>query len=153
MSNLSANFTGVLLPVFYVRDALGSLSFYRDVCGFSTVPFNKHEASEGSEAESTGSPVFIRMCAATQEFALHLNDGTYDAVGGVRHYFAVQDVDLHHREIVRRGGSPTEIQDLPWMRLFSITDPDGHILFFQTPNRAWEARVLRRATRKEGQGG
>ena len=78
----------------------------------------------------------IRMAAVDQEFALHLNDGDFSSVGGNRHYFEVKDVDRQHRGIVERGGTPTEIADHPWMRLFSVTDLDGHKIFFQTPNPA-----------------
>ena len=145
MSELSSNFTGVLLPVFYVRDVAKSLAFYKDICGFDRVRLPGENAKKASGESSPGEPpYFVRMQAGEQEFALHLNDGPNLTVGGVRHYFAVKDVDRHHREVARRGGEPSEIQDLPWMRLFSVTDPDGHLLFFQTPNREWEARVLGR---------
>lgn len=150
VSEISNNFTGVLLPVFYVRDTLASAEFYREICGFSTVSFYAAEAGlEAVEQKREELPTFIRMCAASQEFALHLNEGPSAAVGGTKHYFEVKDVDRHRQEIEERGGSPTEIFDLPWMRLFSVTDPDGHILYFQTPNPEWEARMRRLPTREE----
>ena len=150
MSDLSTNFTGVLLPVFYVSDVARSLEFYRDICGFDRVQLPEESKREANGGSSSGEPpYFVRMQAGTQEFALHLSDAPNLTMGGVRHYFAVKDVDLHHEEVRRRGGDPTQVQDLPWMRLFSVTDPDGHVLFFQTPNWEWEARVLGRTQQDE----
>ena len=132
------NFTGIILPVFFVKDTLASLHFYRDVCGFTLVSFYDHDAGrEVKEWDKSELPTFIRMGAASQEFALHLNRGEFPSIGGSLHYFEVKDVDGQHREMIARGGVPTKIIALPWMRLFSITDPDGHRICFQTPDPTW----------------
>ena len=134
----SENFTGVILPVFFVKDTLASLHFYRDLCGFTLKSFYDSElGSEVTEWHKTELPTFIRLAAADQEFALHLNNGKFSSIGGNLHYFEVRDVDSQYRMIAERGGRPSEIADLPWMRLFSVTDPDGHKLFFQTPDPTW----------------
>jgi len=138
ISETSENFTGVILPVFFVKDTLASLHFYRDICGFKPKAFYDRESGrEVPDWLKAEPPTFIRMAAASQEFALHLNTEEFSSVGGNLHYFEVKDVDSQHREIVAGGGNPTEIADLPWMRLFSVTDPDGHKIFFQTPNLKW----------------
>lgn len=138
ITKTSENFTGVILPVFFVKDTLASLHFYRDLCGFTLKAFYDRESGrEVTDWLKAELPTFIRMAAASQEFGLHLNSGEFSSVGGSLHYFEVKDVDSQHRDIVARGGMPTEIADLPWMRLFSVTDPDGHKIFFQTPNSKW----------------
>ena len=62
------------------------------------------------------------MATADQEFGLHLNKREFSSVGGTPHYFKVNDVDSRHRGIVERGGTPTEISNLPWIGLSSVTD-------------------------------
>jgi len=134
----SENFIGVILPVFFVNDTLVSLGFYRDLCGFTLKTFYDGETGrEVKEWQKPEPPTFIRMAAANQEFALHLNLGEFSSIGGTLHYFEVKDVDSQHRGIVEQGGAPSNIVDLPWMRLFSINDPDGHKIFFQKPNPEW----------------
>jgi len=138
ISESAENFTGVILPVFFVKDTLASLHFYCDVCGFTLKSFYDPELSrEVKEWKKSEPPTFIRMAAASQEFALHLNSGEFSSIGGNLHYFEVKNVDSQLRSIIERGGAPTNIIDLPWMRLFSITDLDGHKIFFQTPNPKW----------------
>ena len=137
-TKISSSFTGVILPVFFVKDTLVSLYFYRDICGFTLKSFYDSElGSEVKEWYKTELPTFIRLAAADQELALHLNNGEFSYIGGNLHYFEVGDVDGQRRNIVETGGTPTEIADLPWMRLFSVIDPDGHKLFFQTPEPTW----------------
>jgi len=132
------NFTGVVLPVFFVKNTLASLRFYRDLCGFKLKTF--YDGESGREVKDwtyAEPPTFIRMAASTQEFALHLNRGEFSSIGGNRHYFEVKDIERQYRDIIERGGSPTMIADLPWMRLFSMTDPDGHRIYFQTTDPTW----------------
>ena len=139
LPRVPSNYSGVVLPVFYVRDILASVRFYKNVCGFSVISFLDAEAAEEVNVWEKSEPrLFVRMCAASQESALHLNRGEFSSMDGMKRYFEVNDVDRQHREIEERGGSPTEIASLPWMRVFSVADPDRHILYFQTPNSKWE---------------
>ncbi|MFC2078759.1 VOC family protein [Candidatus Bipolaricaulota bacterium] len=138
MTTGECNFTGVVLPVFFVKDTLDSLRFYRDVCGFSVAGYFDDKAGEEVEEWTrTDSPLFVRLQAGPLEFALHLNKGDFEAIGGAKHYFEVRDVDRQHELVLEQDGDPTDIHDLPWMRLFAVSDPDGHRLFFQTPNPEW----------------
>jgi hypothetical protein len=135
---ISDNFTGDILPVFFVKDTLMSLHFFRDPCGFSLKAFyDKATEREVKDWHNKELPIFIRMAASDQEFALHINSGEFSSVGGNLHYFEVKDVDRKYQDIVELGETPTEIADLPWMRLFSVTDPGGHKIFFQTANPEW----------------
>ncbi|MBU1049088.1 VOC family protein [Candidatus Bipolaricaulota bacterium] len=146
MSRLSC-FTGVILPVFYVRDTSESVRFYRDICGFSVVSYYDTERGEEVETWEREDPsLFVRLRAASQEFGLHLRRDESSGVAGTKHYFEVSDVDQHHREMATRGGHPGKIDDLPWMRLFEVIDPDGHVLVFQTPHSEWLTRPRTGAT-------
>lgn len=108
------NFTDLILPVFYVKDTLASLSFYRELCGFILISF--YDSALGREVkvwQKPEPPTFIRMAAANQEFGLHLNRGEFSAIGGSPHYFEVNDVESKHQELIAWGGTPTNIIDLP----------------------------------------
>ncbi len=129
-----SEFTGEILTVFYVKDLQQSVAFYSDVLGFRFDHYYDHH-SGGSTVEWSydDSPVYAEMWAGPSSFALHLAKTDYEKrVGGSIHYFSVRDVDAHYRAVAERGGTPSDIIGRPWMRMFSLTDPDGHRLFFQT---------------------
>lgn len=91
-TEISSNFTGVILPVFFAKDTLVSLRFYRDLCGFTLKAFYDRESGkEVKDWHRTEPPTFIRMAAADQEFVLHLNNGEFSSVGGNLHYFEVKE--------------------------------------------------------------
>jgi catechol 2,3-dioxygenase-like lactoylglutathione lyase family enzyme len=127
-----AGFTGKLLPVFFVRDVATSVEFYRDVLGFELRHF--FDYSEGKQVEQwtrEEPPIWALMAAGTQTFALHrAADPSALVIGGMRHYFLVDDVDRHYERVRAAGGQVGPLTDKPWMKLFSIRDPDGHEIFF-----------------------
>ena len=140
MSEARTNFTGVVLPVLYVKDTLASVRFYRGICGFSVASFFDDEAAEEvTEWTRSDPPLFVRIRAASQEFALHLVRSEAHVASGTKLYFEVRNVGRQRGQILESGGSPSDIVDLPWMTLFSVTDPDGHTLSFQEPNPEWKA--------------
>ena len=128
-------FTGEMLPVFYVRDVDRSVEFYRDILGFEFHHFWDYgQSKEVRQWAADSPPVYAEMAAGDLKFALHLAQQPYELqVGGVVHYFRVRDVDAHHRMVAQQGGEPTALVEHPWMRMFSITDPDGHRVFFCSP--------------------
>lgn len=130
-------FTGEMLPVFYVRDVERSVKFYRDILGFEFHHFWDYgQSKEVRQWAAAGSPVYAEMAAGDLKFALHLAQQPYELqVGGVVHYFHVRDVDAHHRRVAQQGGEPSGLVERPWMRMFSVTDPDGHRFFFYSPPR------------------
>jgi predicted enzyme related to lactoylglutathione lyase len=129
------DFTGEILPVFYVSDVRRSVRFYRDVLGFVFRHFWDYDKNEGvTEWKAAQAPIYAEMAAGKQKFGLHLTrELSNPQVCGVIHYFRVGDVDACHAAILERGGDPGELLERPWMRMFSIEDPDGHRLFFFTP--------------------
>ncbi len=127
-------FTGEILTVLYVKDLQQSVAFYRDVLGFRFDHYYDHH-SGGSTVDWSydDSPVYAEMWAGPSRFALHLAKNDYETrVGGSIHHFSVSDVDAHSKAVTERGGTPSEMIDRSWMRMFSVEDPDGHRLFFQT---------------------
>lgn len=126
------DFTGEMLPVFYVTDVCKSVEFYRDALGFEFHHFWDYgKSAKVREWGAADPPVYAEMAAGDQKFALHLALEPYELqVGGVIHYFRVRDVDAHHRAVAERGGKPNALVERPWMRMFSVNDPDGHRLFF-----------------------
>jgi predicted enzyme related to lactoylglutathione lyase len=110
-----------------VADVARSLVFYRDVLGFESRP----------PAVVSG-PALIELVRG---------DEAADSTGAMRPrgaallFFQMDDVRGFREAVVRRGGSPTELEKVNWikMRMFQIRDPDGHTLWFaqsfQEPDR------------------
>ena len=127
-------FTGEILPVFYVRDVIKSVEFYRNNLGFKFNHYWDYENNKPlTEWKSKEKPVYAQMEAGSQKFAIHLFLKKEDLnSGGVIHYFEVKDVDAHYNWIQSRGFQPDSIYIRPWMRMFSVTDMDEHKIFFYT---------------------
>lgn len=126
-------FSGEYLPVFYVSDSRESVDFYGKL-GFRVNSYYDYEAGKDVEVWTKQSPpIYIEMLAADFKFALHLTPEDQElVVGGMRHYFGVADVDAHREFVTGNGITASKIYDRPWMRMFYVRDPDGHVLFFFT---------------------
>jgi predicted enzyme related to lactoylglutathione lyase len=135
MPETQGGFTGEILPVFYVSDVRKSVQFYRDVLGFEFHHYWDYDENEQvREWKDAEPPIYAEMAAGDQKFALHLAQTPYETqVGGVIHYFRVQDVSAHYRQVKSQGGEPGPLISRPWMHMFSIVDADGHRIFFYTP--------------------
>jgi lactoylglutathione lyase len=127
------DFTGKILPVFFVTDVLRSVDFYLAL-GFEFRHFFDYAAGEKvQEWLSDEPPIWALMSAGPQTFALHRVPDSVDlVVGGMRHYFLMPDVDRHYERVQALGIETGELADRPWMKMFSVTDPDGHLIFFGT---------------------
>jgi uncharacterized glyoxalase superfamily protein PhnB len=127
-------FTGEILPVFYVSDVLRSVAFYTQKLGFVCDHFFDQETG-GSVKTWTKSvkPIYAEMRSGEHKFALHLTpkpDSFH--LGGMIHYFGVKDVRAHFNWVKSQGVEVGELKERPWMNMFSVTDPDGHMLYFFT---------------------
>ena len=133
-------FTGTILPVFYVKDVLRSVEFWRDSLGFECYDCYDHEAG-GAAKEWTNdtAPYCVEMRAGPLVFALHLarNPDSLQ-VGGMIHYFEVPHVYQSHERLTSRGMDVSKIYERPWMNMFRIIDPDGHEIFFFTRPAGWD---------------
>jgi catechol 2,3-dioxygenase-like lactoylglutathione lyase family enzyme len=130
-----SQFTGELLPVFYVTDVKNSVHFYRDILGFEFHHFFDYDKGEQVKTwESDEPPIWALMSAGDQEFGLHLGKSDYELrVGGVVHYFEVTDVKSHYDMVKQNDIKMSELIEKPWMTMFWVLDPDGHKIFIQTP--------------------
>ncbi len=126
-------FTGEILPVFYVTDVLKSVAFYRAV-GFDFHHFFDYSEGERvQEWREEEPPIWAEMAAGSQTFGIHrIGEDKKLTVGGMRHYFLVEDVEAHYRLVKAAGVETGELIDKPWMKMFSVEDPDGHEIFFGT---------------------
>jgi uncharacterized glyoxalase superfamily protein PhnB len=94
-------------------DVNRAVGFWRDVLGFEV------ERSPGQdEINLTSGPARIRF-------------GEHDRAPAIL-FFETDDVDAMHALIRRRGGRPSEPEDVNWikMRMFQVQDPDGHVIWF-----------------------
>jgi catechol 2,3-dioxygenase-like lactoylglutathione lyase family enzyme len=116
-----------------------STAFYRDVLGFE---MRKQEGS----IEVVYGPARIRF--GTHGYAPDDWD-TPLPPGSAILFFQTDDVAAMHAVIRSRGGQPSEMQRVNWikMRMFEIRDPDGHTLWFgqsyDAPNAPVPQHMLR----------
>src|SRR5262249_52906683 len=112
-----------------VADAVRSLSFYRDVLGF-TLNWQHPQDGIPSVAE-------VQLAQAKIQFGAH--DGVRDnpeqrsARRATILFFETNDVAALHAGIKKRGGKAGELKVVEyWMRMqiFSISDPDDHSIWF-----------------------
>jgi uncharacterized glyoxalase superfamily protein PhnB len=127
------DFTSEILPVFYVTNSLKSVEFYQ-LLGFEFNHFHDYDTGESvKEWKKDTMPIYAQMSSGDQKFAIHLIRETDTLkVDGMRHYFGVKDVDKHYKTVKENGTEVSQMYDRPWMRMFYVTDPDGHVIFFFT---------------------
>ncbi len=105
-----------------VADAARSLLFYRDILGFDV-------RGQPGVIEAVYGPACI-------QFERQDNAPTEMEEPRARRsailFFETDDVEAMHAAIRARGGAPSEMEKVNWikMRMFEIRDPDGHALWF-----------------------
>jgi predicted enzyme related to lactoylglutathione lyase len=117
--------TAIISPVsrfIGVADTARSATFYRDILGFDI-------REEGGALEAVCGPA--RLQFGTHDYGPG-HAGEQRSLGSAMLFFNTGDVDAMHAAIHARGGAPSEIEKVNWikMRLFAIRDPDGHTLWF-----------------------
>jgi len=129
-----------------VADVDRSIAFYRDVLGFEARPAPRGE-SLPAVAEVVMGPARIEL--STEETAAD-STGDKRPRGAAILFFETDDVGGMRQAVVGRGGAPSELEKVNWikMRVFQIADPDGHLLWFaqsfQEPERPKDAARQRR---------
>jgi catechol 2,3-dioxygenase-like lactoylglutathione lyase family enzyme len=109
--------TSPVVRLIQVAGIPRSSEFYRDILGFEI-----RENADGPEAIS--GPARIRF--ADRRFA-----DPHDTSPAVLFFQAAGIAEFHAR-ISDRGGNPSAIQRVNWIKMstFEIRDPDGHVLWF-----------------------
>jgi uncharacterized glyoxalase superfamily protein PhnB len=105
-----------------------SVAFYRDILGFDVRRIDQGDGVPAT-AEAMSGPARIQLGA---------QDNAYDSTGQRRPrgaailFFETDDVAALRDVVVARGGTPSELEKVNWikMRVFEVRDPDGHTLWF-----------------------
>jgi predicted enzyme related to lactoylglutathione lyase len=125
MSESSSSEPQITSPVSRVlgaRDVERTVAFWRDVLGFD---LNEH-TDDGVEITSGRARIQFGKLDAAPDFS------TERPPGSAIVFFDTDDVDAMHAAIRRRGGQPSELEKVNWIkrRVFEIRDPDGHVIWF-----------------------
>src|SRR5581483_10701841 len=99
-----------VMRVIGVTDAARSAAFYTGILGF-----------ENHQDEVASGPARVRFAPPGSA-----------APGSAQLFFETADVVAAHAAVRERGGHPSEIDKVNWikMQMFAIRDPDGHTLWF-----------------------
>jgi lactoylglutathione lyase len=121
----------VLMASLTVRDIHRSLSWYRDIVGFTVE----------TQMEREGKLRAVRLSAGPVRILINQDDGAkgWDRAKGEGFSLTFntnQDIDDIANGIKARGGElASEPADMPWgVRMFRLVDPDGYKLSISKPN-------------------
>lgn len=101
-----------------VADSVRSTAFYRDVLGFDV-------SEQAGAVEGVYGPARLR-------FNTRGSAKEQQSPGPSIVFLETDDIAAMHSAIGARGGSPSEVEKVNWikMQMFSVRDPDGHTLWF-----------------------
>lgn len=125
-------YQGHVSAMLYVSDLKRSVEFYRQKLGFGFTGYWDDENERVTDDyEEAGEPGYASVKVGESEIGLHLDP---DFEAGPRRFelhVRVDDADAVYEELTDRGVDATEPADQPWgARMFSVTDPDGHVWDF-----------------------
>lgn len=115
-----------------VKDPGRSAAFFREVLGFEV-------NEEPAGAEAVLGPARIAF-------------GKEERAGGAVLFLQTEDVAAAREAIRARGGAPSEIEQVNWikMRMFEIRDPDGNVLWFGQSYHKEQDSPSRRGSQPDG---
>jgi len=131
-----------------VTDIDRSLAFYRDVLGFAV---KQEPGNIETQAEATLGPVRIHFGKegyAPGDWALQNPRPPGSAIV----FLQTDDVAATRSAIAARGGAPSEIEKVNWikMRMFEIRDPDGNVIWFGQTYHKDQGSPSRRESQPRG---
>jgi len=135
-SDAPVQFEGFHL-VLYVEDVRQSVRFYEEALGFKLVHFVIGSAKEVIRlSASDPDPYAALLVAGDQKISLQRNSGEVPLPAtGARFHFTISNPATYYARLtghkLKIHHLVRSINDEPFM--FSVTDPDGHWLFFQGP--------------------
>jgi catechol 2,3-dioxygenase-like lactoylglutathione lyase family enzyme len=105
------------------RDIARTSAFWRDVLGFQE---GERAADGGIELTSGRARIHFGGTDTAPDFS---SDGP---PGSAIVFFDVSDVEAMHTAIATRGGQPSALEKVNWIkrRVFEVRDPDGHVVWF-----------------------
>lgn len=104
------------------RDVDRTVAFWREVLGFEV-----RESSEGgAELHSGRARIRLGSLDSAPDFSKEGPPGSAIV------FFDTNDVEAMHAAIRRRGGQPSDVEKVNWIkrRVFEVRDPDGHPIWF-----------------------
>jgi uncharacterized glyoxalase superfamily protein PhnB len=106
------------------RDVARAVKFWRDVLGFEV----RGSTADGA-TELVSGEAYIRL---DQSDEAPDRSGPGRPPGAAIVFFQTNDVEAMHAAVRARGGEPSELEKVNWikMRVFQVRDPDGHTLWF-----------------------
>jgi catechol 2,3-dioxygenase-like lactoylglutathione lyase family enzyme len=114
--------TAPVSRVLGARDADRTVAFWRDILGFEV----SAHAEDGLELRSGRARIHVGSLDIAPDLS---HEGP---PGSAIVFFDTNDVEAMHAAIRRRGGQPSELEKVNWIkrRVFEIRDPDGHVIWF-----------------------
>jgi catechol 2,3-dioxygenase-like lactoylglutathione lyase family enzyme len=105
------------------RDVDRTVTFWRDVLGFKV----KQHGEQGVELISGRARIHFGDLDSAPDFS---SEGR--PPGSAIVFFDTDDVEAMHAAIRQRGGQPSDLEKVNWIkrRVFEIRDPDGHTIWF-----------------------
>ena len=115
------------IPVLRSNDADLLRRFYVDWLGFRV---------DWEHRFRTGMPLYVQVSRGAA--VLHLSEHLGDAPPGGKVLIPVDDVEAYHSELRSRPhpGADLDVEDQPWGRELTVTDPCGNRLVFLQPAQA-----------------
>ena len=105
------------------KDLERTVAFWRDVLGFEV-----GERDRDGAIGVTSGPARIQFgkLDAAPDFSKETPPGSAIV------FFDTDDVAAMHAAVRRRGGQPSELEKVNWIkrRVFEVRDPDGHVIWF-----------------------
>jgi uncharacterized glyoxalase superfamily protein PhnB len=125
-------FQGPISAMLYVSDLKRSVEFYAEKLGFVFDGFwddVNHRVT--MDYEEAGAPSYASLKVGETPIGLHLDPEFSPGKRRFELHVQVEAVDAYHATLSDRGVSVTAPKDEPWgARMFSATDPDGHVWDF-----------------------
>ena len=139
-NSTGSSFTGEILTLLYATDVQKSVAFYKAL-GFEHDYYYDYQAESYTRVwNQPYPPDYAEMIQGKIRIGLTTADEKEQVYGGgVRHYFLVLDVDSHYARAKKDGivPEPDEVEERPWMRFFTVSDPDNHQIVIGEKNQAY----------------
>jgi catechol 2,3-dioxygenase-like lactoylglutathione lyase family enzyme len=104
------------------RDVDRTVAFWRDILGFEV----SEHTGDGVELRSGRARIQVGRLDIAPDLAKEGPPGSAIV------FFDTNDVEAMHAAVRRRGGRPSELEKVNWIkrRVFEVRDPDGHVIWF-----------------------
>ncbi len=128
-------YSGHLSIMLYVSDLKQSVEFYHEKLGFGFTGYwddVNHRVTDNYEEANR--PGYASVKVGESKIGLHLDPSFEAGPRRFEFHVEIENADAHYAELQAKGLDLTEPKDESWgARMFSVTDPDGHVLDFLQP--------------------